>query len=179
MIPPRFTADDLDRASDAWGCNCGPGSVAAICGLTLNDVRLIFMAAGFDAKRYTNPTMMYEVMNAVGRTWQRVKTSQLSGAAAHMPWWGLCRIQWQGPWTHTDANPRWAYRHTHWIGAAKRKADGGIGVFDINAMRATETGAGWTSLEDWSVHIAPSITAGISRASGGWHITHALEVEGS
>ena len=169
-IVTRFTADDLDRANDAWGCNCGPGSVAAICGLTLDEVRPLFAAAGFDAKRYTNPTMMFEVLNAVGKPWQ------LSRVAAHVPRWGLCRIQWHGPWTHADANPRWAYRYAHWIGAAIRRSDDVIGVFDVNAMRSTETGQGWTSLADWEARIRPVITAEIRRASGGWHITPAIEV---
>lgn len=172
----RFTADDLDRAHATWHCNCGPGSVAAILDLTLDEVRPSFSAAGFDVKRYTNPTMMFEVLTACGRPWQRVQTSRLSGSAAHMPQWGLFRIQWQGPWTHTDANPRWAYRHTHWIGAAKRQSDGSIGVFDVNAMRATQAGDGWVALADWESVIRPAITAEIPRATGGWHITHAIEV---
>lgn len=177
MIAPRFTADELDAAADAWGCNCGPGSVAAICGLTLDEVRPRFSGHGFDAKRYTNPTMMYGVLNAIGRPWQRVPTSQLGGAAGHMPSWGLCRIQWHGPWTDSSANPRWAYRHTHWIGSAKRKSDGSIGIFDVNAMRATTAGDGWTTLADWERHIRPHITDGIPRATGGWHVTHAIEVQ--
>lgn len=175
-MTPRFTFEDMDRANAVWGANCGPTSVAAICGLTLDEVRPYFAAAGFDAKRYTNPKMMHEVLNAIGRPWQRVKTSQPSGAAAHMPWWGLCRIQWHGPWTDPGANPRWAYRQTHWIGAAKRKEDGSIGVYDCNAMAPSADGSGWTSLEAWSEIIAPWIIRGIPRATGGWHVTHAIEV---
>lgn len=169
---PRFTLADLERANDEWGCNCGPGALAAICDLTLDEARRHIV--GFDTKRYTSPTMMFSALQSVGRPWQRVQTSQLSGAAAHMPWWGLCRIQWHGPWTAEGANPRWAYRQTHWIGAAKRKLDGAIGVFDVNAMG---NGTGWCSLEDWSAVVAPSLTSNIKRATGGWHITHAIEIE--
>jgi hypothetical protein len=174
VIPPRFTLADLERASADWGCNCGPAALAAICGLTLDEARAHLQ--GFDDKRYTNPTMMFAALNSVGRPWQRVRTSELSGAAAHMPWLGLCRIQWQGPWTATGANPRWAYRHTHWIGAAKRKTDGGIGVFDVNCVHEAP-GSGWVSLQDWTNTIAPHLTRDIPRATGGWHITHAIEVE--
>jgi hypothetical protein len=180
MTAPRFTLADLERASESWGCNCGPTALAAIAGLTLDEVRPHLQ--GFDDKRYTNPTMMFGALQSIGRPWQRIRTSPLSGAAAHMPWWGLCRIQWHGPWTAEGANPRWAYRQTHWIGAAKRKTDGGligvgdIGVFDVNCVNETPD-SGWVSLEDWQCSVVPFITADIPRASGGWHITHAIEVE--
>lgn len=168
MSALRFTLCDLECASVAWGCNCGPAALAAIVGLTLDEVRPHLI--GFDTKRYTNPKMMFAALNSIGRPWQRIRTP------AHMPTWGLCRIQWQGPWTHSDANPRWAYRQTHWIGAAKRKADDSIGVFDVNCVNETP-GAGWVSLQDWSSVVVPSLTSEIPRATGGWHITHALEVE--
>lgn len=172
MTPLRFDLADVERASAAWGCNCGPSALAAIVGLTLVEVRP-HMGDGWPG--YTNPTCMFEALTSVGRPWQRVKTSQLSGAAAHMPRWGLCRIQWHGPWTAMGANPRWAYRHTHWIGAAKRRDGGGIGVFDVNCVHESP-GSGWVSLEDWSRTVVPYITAEIPRATGGWHITHAIEV---
>ncbi len=175
MTAIRFTLADLEAASNAWGCNCGPAAIAAICGLTLDEVRPHLQ--GFDEKRYTNPTMMFAALNSIGRPWQRVRTSGLSGGAALMPWWGLCRIQWHGPWTDPGANPKWAYRQTHWIGAAKRKTDGSIGIFDVNSVAHTPDNAGWTSLEAWADIIVPWIVAGIPRATGGWHVTHAIEVE--
>lgn len=171
MMLPRFTLEDADRAHAEWGCNCGPSALAAITGLTLDQVRPHMI--GFDDKRYTNPAMMFNALTAIGTPWQRIRTSPLSGGAAHMPWWGLCRIQWQGPWTATGASPRWAYRYTHWVGAAKRKTTGAIGVFDVNALN---NGSGWCSLDDWSNVVVPLLTADIPRATGGWHITHALEV---
>ena len=36
---PRFTADDAHRAHREWGANCGPTAIAAICRLTLDEVR--------------------------------------------------------------------------------------------------------------------------------------------
>jgi hypothetical protein len=170
----RFNLADVERANAEWGCNCGPAALAAICGLTLDEARPHM--GDFESKRYTNPTLMFAALQSVGLPWQRVKTSALSDSAARMPWWGLCRIQWQGPWTSSGAPPRWAYRQTHWIGAAKRKTDGGIGVFDINCVHDAP-GSGWVAFQDWAVHIVPSITAEIRHATGGWHITHAIEVE--
>lgn len=169
-MTPRFTAADVERANAEWGCNCGPSAIAAIYGLTLDEVR----AHMPNFPGYTSPSLMVSTLNRLGRPWQRVKTSSLSGAAAQMPWWGLCRIQWQGPWTQSGVNPRWAYRHTHWVGAAKRKDNGAIGIWDVNALG---NGTGWCSLLDWTNIVAPCLTADIKRATGGWHITHAIEVE--
>lgn len=171
---PRFTFDDLCAANDAWDCNCGPGSVAAILGLTLDEVRLPFIAAGFDAKRYTNPTMMFDVLKASGRpwTWSSVMVSDRRPA---WPGYGLARIQWEGPWTQPGVPIRARYRQTHWVGAAT-KSTGDVGVFDINAMQSTPDGLGWTSLDAWSAIIVPHILEDVKRASGGWHITHAIEV---
>ena len=39
MEPPRFSLSDAERVQDEWGANCGPGAVAAICGLTLDELR--------------------------------------------------------------------------------------------------------------------------------------------
>lgn len=92
-----------------------------------------------------------------------------------MPWprWGLCRIQLEGPWTQPGVPIRARYRQTHWVGAATKTA-GDVGVFDVNALA---NGSGWCALADWTSVIVPHLTADIKRASGGWHITHAIEVE--
>jgi hypothetical protein len=168
---PRFTFDNLCAANDSWGCNCGPGSVAAILGLTLDEVRQQFTAAGFDAKRYTNPTMMFEVLKASGRswTWSSVRVADKRPA---WPRYGLARIQWEGPWTQPGVPIRARYRQTHWVGVAT-KSTGDVGVFDINALG---NGSGWCALADWSSVLVPFILADVKRASGGWHITHAIEV---
>ena len=121
-------------------------------------------SAGFDAKRYTNPTMMNDVLRAIGVPWRKI------GAA--WPQYGLVRVQWEGPWTEPGVPMPARYRYTHWIGAAHR--NGEIGVFDINCMN---NGAGWVSLADWSETIAPHLIAQYPRANGKWHITHAIEVK--
>ena len=36
-MTPRFTLDDAERAWRDWGCNCGPGALAATMGMTLDD----------------------------------------------------------------------------------------------------------------------------------------------
>jgi len=59
--PPKFSAADAERAADEWGMNCGPGAIAAIFGLTLDQVRP-FMG-DFERKRYTNPTLMFDTLH--------------------------------------------------------------------------------------------------------------------
>ncbi len=72
MSAVLFSIDDAQRAADEWGMNCGPAALAAIAGMTLDAVRPHLK--GFDQKRYTNPTMMFEALRLLGIQWTRVKT---------------------------------------------------------------------------------------------------------
>ncbi len=172
MKPLRFTADDAERAYEAWTCNCGPAALAAICGLTLDEVRSHLK--GFDQKHYTNPTMMFDALKSIGIFFTYARGHL---GTERWPSYGLARIQWDGPWTAPGANPKWAYRQTHWVGAAFRPGHLGppsVGVWDVNALG---NGTGWCSLKDWSETLVPHILKEcVPRASGGWHITHAIEV---
>lgn len=163
MLATRFTDISAERAHDEWGCNCGPGAIAAIMGMTLDQVRPFVEDAGFHSKHYTNPTMMYDVLNAIGRPWRKI--------GLQWPQYGLVRIQWEGPWTEDGVPMRARYRHTHWIGFETGKAS--YGVFDINCIN---NGSGWVSLDDWNAIVVPWLTGKIKRAYGTWHKTHCIEV---
>jgi hypothetical protein len=165
IIAPRFTEADAQRAFDEWGCNCGPSALAAIGGLTLAEVRPLLV--GFDAKRYTNPTMMRDALGSVFSSWKYT----IGRDGPTWPRFGLARIQWEGPWTLPGVPMRARYRYTHWVGS--KRGETGTGVFDINAIN---NGSGWVSLEDWTAILAPAIAAQYKRSSGAWHITHAIEV---
>ncbi|CAM5576418.1 hypothetical protein MAUB1S_09692 [Mycolicibacterium aubagnense] len=166
--PPLFSAEDQDRAYDEWGANCGPGAIAAICGLTLDEVRPHM--GDFHVKRYTNPTLMWEVLRSLGVRFS-VKAGQFRDDG--WPIYGLARVQWEGPWTEPGVPMRARYRHTHWVGAAQ-KAGHGIGIFDINAIG---NGTGWCFLEDWKSRLVPWLLEEcVPRASGGWHLTHIVEI---
>ena len=178
LIPLRFTPEDADRAHAEWGCNCGPGAIAAICGLSLDELRPHL--GDFEAKRYTNPTLMWAILRSLG-----VDFSYRGGDLGRGSWpaYGLARIQWEGPWTAPGVPMRARYRYTHWVGVCTaapgkpRGAAGGtpdIGIWDINAL-ANRTG--WCALADWEQGIVPHILeACVPRASGDWHITHSVEV---
>lgn len=168
VILPRFTLADLERANDEWGCNCGPSALAAICGLTLDETRVHF---GPKWPGYTNPTSMYAALRSIGMHWASIGVPYESRST--WPIWGLCRIQWEGPWTQPGVPMRARYRHTHWVGAATDRKRG-IGIFDVNVLANR---SGWCSLEDWATHVAPALAKGHRRATGAWYITHAIEAE--
>jgi hypothetical protein len=78
MIAPRFTEADANRAHDEWGANCGPGAIAAILALTLDELRPYM--GDFESKRYTNPTLMWATVRATPRSHRR-HAAQDRGAA--------------------------------------------------------------------------------------------------
>jgi hypothetical protein len=171
LAPPRFTLTDAERAHDEWGCNCGPASLAAIMGLTLDEVR--WNMGDFESKRYTNPTLMWSALDNVGAKWTKITIPPNTWAMKiGWPVYGLVRIQWEGPWSQPGMNPRWRYRFTHWVGAA-RNDNGGTGIFDINCIN---NGSGWVSLREWGDIAVPYILQGVPRADGKWHLTHTVEV---
>lgn len=161
-----FTLDDACRAADVWGLNCGPGAIAAVMGMTLDEVRPHM--GDFEKKRYTNPTLMWQVLGSIKRPWQKMR------APLTWPTHGLCRVQWHGPWM-ADGVPMMArYRMTHWVGAQTRNGGKWIDVFDINAM----ADGGWVSLQDWGKYVVPHILReAVPRADGHWTLTHVVEVE--
>lgn len=162
MKPLRFNEADADRASKAWGANCGPGALAAVTGMTLDEVRPHLI--GFDAKRYTNPTMMLAALRSLS----------IANIVRHRDEWprfGLARIQWHGPWTKPGVPPRVTYRYTHWVGT--ELGNNSRGVFDINAMNS----GGWISLHDWTGALVPWLLKELHpKADGKWSITHSVEV---
>jgi hypothetical protein len=137
-------------------------------GMTLDEVRPHL--GDFEQKHYTNPAMMNAALRSIGRPWRKI--------GAEWPVYGLARIQWEGPWTLPGVPFKARYRYTHWVGAAA--SQNGPGIFDINALgnNALGNGQGWTPLKAWAEIVVPYILSEcVLRASGGWHITHALAVE--
>ena len=176
MTAPRFTLADLERANRDWQCNCGPAALAVIAGLTLDEVRPMFLPA---FPGWTTPTRMSEALRRSDRRWSSITVPYRSTTT--WPIYGLARIQWHGPWTASGANQRWAYQHTHWVGVSQGRGSRGqhlIDIWDINTMGSVGGFEdGWGPLEWWSSEIVPLLTADIKRATGGWHITHAIEVQ--
>jgi hypothetical protein len=175
--PMRFTVEDAEAAFDAWGANCGPTAIAAIMGLTLDELRPHL--GDFESKRYTNPTLIWAILDSLGVRW--TLSRELNGALTRTwPKYGLARVQWEGRWTRPGVPPRAAYRHTHWVGAITipeplpANVKEPTGIFDVNAMG---NGSGWSAVTDWSEVIVPWILKeAVPGADGHWHLTHVVEV---
>lgn len=164
-----FNEADANRAFDEWGCNCGPTALAAAVGLTPDQVRPHML--GFEKKKYTNPTMMFEALDSLAGAgfiarWKSV-TFRGIGQGMVTPEFGLARIQWEGPWTAPGVPLRVRYRKTHWVAVNFDK------VFDVNAMWC----GGWVQYDRWVRDVVPVILRlCVPKANGKWHITHGIPV---
>ena len=107
-LPPllRFTQADSERADKAWKATCGPHSIAAACGLTLEQVR----PALPNYRGWMSPTQIEGTLRTLGQAFSlrhHLKTGDLCE--------GLNRIQWEGKWLDPGVPERVAYLHTHWV----------------------------------------------------------------
>lgn len=184
-IPPvrlgchSLSALAVEEANDAWGFNCGPGALCAITGLSPEQLRPFL--GDFEAKRYTNPTLMRESLNRLGirYRWHVIQNQSASqNRELAMPPFGLARLQWGGPWCNPGVPMQARYRQTHWIATAIAKdADQceSRGVFDVN-NNTDDHEVGWTDFESWRRVVVPELTRGYKRADGTWWVTHSVEV---
>lgn len=183
VIAAKFTIEDAHRASDEWGFNCGPAAVAAILGMTLAGLRPHL--GDFETKHYTNPTLMWSILRSLKAPVSeisRLNASLESQRRGEAPWpfYGLARVQWEGPWTAPGVPVRVRYRHTHWVGVSK-SADSMTApgweeprIFDVNCMSM----GGWVPLSMWTESVVPWILKQCEpKADGKWHLTHTVEIE--
>lgn len=166
MKVPRFTREDLAAAYAAWGCNCGPSTLAVVTNKTLDDVHAHI--AKFDERRYTSPKMMVSALDSLGAAYKYKKWRK-------WPDFGLARIQWGGPWLLPGAAPSARWRHTHWVAVDSRNPNN-IGIYDHNVMSAVNH-TGWCSLHNWSGILVPWLLNECEpQADGTWYTTHAIEI---
>lgn len=171
LFPAPFTPEQANRAVEAWGANCGPGALAAIFNMTLDEVRPHL--GDFESKGYTNPTLMFAALDSLGiAKWNCRMASKVLGPVG-WPKHGLARIQWEGPWTRPGVPARVAYRHTHWVAARRYEPTDSMAIFDINAIGM----GGWIAEKIWSDSLVPWLLKHCEpKADGKWHITHSLEI---
>jgi hypothetical protein len=173
----RFTEMDAIAAADEWGFNCGPAAVAAICGLSLSDLRPHL--GDFESKRYTNPTLMAQILRNVGAKvveFGRLNWRFEMKRTGRKPWprYGLARVQWEGPWTKDGVPIAARYRHTHWVGTCYANQEN-IGIWDVNCLN---NGTGWVGFEEWTNTLVPWLLKECHpRSDGKWHLTHTVEIE--
>lgn len=170
--PLAFTAEESDRAHDAWGANCGPVALAAVTGLTLPIVRRFL--GDFERKGYTNPTLMFRALDHIRE--DRFIASWTRKREPEWPRYGLVRIQWHGSWMNEGVPIPARYRQTHWVGAhydERRHIDNRLAIFDVNAMHT----GGWVPFPFWSQELVPMILkACVPHNDGHWSLTTCLEV---
>jgi hypothetical protein len=165
---PRFTLDEAQGAVDKWGFNCGPASICAVIGMTPDELRPHL--GDFEQKRYTNPTLMWDILDRL-HVIRRIRSLASNVPRLAWPDWGLARIQWEGPWTEPGVPLRARYRHTHWVAACS--IEGEQSIFDVNCMCI----GGWVPLSEWVEHVVPWLLGECEPKAGGrWHITHSVEI---
>ncbi len=106
MRPLRYTEVDSDAANAMWKASCGPHSLAAALGKTLEEIR----PALTDYKGWMSPTQMTQALVALRvphNLKSRLKTADLCE--------GINRVQFEGKWLNPGVHPRIAYFHTHWV----------------------------------------------------------------
>jgi hypothetical protein len=169
LLSVKFTQEESHNAFDTWGFNCGPSAIAAVAGLTIDEVRPHM--GDFESKHYTNPTLMWSVLKRLSLRWRlRPRTS----GGVQWPSFGLARVQWEGPWTTPGVPIPARYRHTHWVGGYQPEGATSPMIFDVNAMSV----GGWIAVSTWQNNLVPWLLKQCEpKANGNWHLTHCVEIE--
>ena len=166
-----WSVDQANAMSDNWGFNCGPAAVCAVTGMTPEQLHPHL--GDFEKKKYTNPTLMIQILKRLGIE-SRWKMDARGVNNLAWPEFGLVRVQWSGPWCRPGVPMRVRYRHTHWVATDARKSftDDRV-VFDINA---TSVG-GWIYYDEWSRQLVPWLLDQIvPKSDGKWWPTHSVEI---
>jgi hypothetical protein len=177
----ELTQEAVYAANQAWGFNCGPGALCAVLDVSPDQLRPNLL--DFEQKRYTNPTLMADILRGLAVPFRRVWEYRENAErfAPIYPRFGLVRIQWGGPWIKVGVPVRARYRHTHWIavrpcadtaclspGAAVRD------VFDVNCMQV----GGWVPWGTWTSRVVPWLLRECEpKSDGKWWPTHCWEVD--
>lgn len=170
-VPVMFTLEEAQKASEEWNFNCGPAALCAVLGMTPAELRPHLI--DFEKKGYTNPSLMFAVLNNLKVDYRKIYRSDQShsGGLNPYPTFGLVRIQWGGPWTKPGVPMRVRYRQTHWVASRGKSYD--LEIFDVNAMCK----GGWLSFTEWSTELVPwLIKEAVLKADGTWWPTHGISV---
>lgn len=165
MTPGLYTPPDCAQAYNDWKANCGPAALASLLRKTMAEVRDYFPR--FPGKPWVNPTHIKAAMELAGVKYTATKKDETGQHVC--PAYGLCFIQFDGPWSGDYAKILEAYRHTHWVAVSQT-----IGLptrmYDINAD-------GWLSQHDWGQTIEPRFMAENQKYTGTWWVRWACEVQ--
>jgi hypothetical protein len=110
MKPLLYTEADSEAAYKEWKATCGPHSIAAACGKTLEEVRAAMVEASVNYRGWMSPTQVMNTLIALGEfhgVTKGLKTMDLCN--------GISRVQWEGKWLNPGVPARVAYFHTHLV----------------------------------------------------------------
>lgn len=171
---PTFTFAEAMIHADRSGFNCGPAALAVICDGTCGGAMRALPE--FDAKGFTNLTMMQAGIRAFGRSFATLGPFHDPRRQPNWPDYGIVRIQWGGKWCRHGVPMQARYHHTHWVASCVDRNGKGPMIFDINAMDE-ENEAGWVPLRYWAGTFPKVLSEGVRGSDGSWWKTHAIEVE--
>jgi hypothetical protein len=171
--PVLFTEAEANAAADEWNFNCGPAALCAVLDMTPAQLRPHLI--DFEQKGYTNPSLMFAVLNNLKIEFRKSYRSDLPPDTRLNPYplFGLVRIQWGGPWTKPGVPMRVRYRQTHWVACRRGNSKPEIEIFAVNAMCR----GGWLSFYEWSTKLIPwLIRECVPKGDGTWWPTHGIAI---
>lgn len=146
-----FDLSDAQKAFDQLGANCGPGALAAIAQIELEDA--VYAIPDFVKKGHTKEAMMRSALNNLGIEFNE---KEQGSWPAH----GLVRVLWHGPWWDDGLIAR--FMRSHWV--ATTISEGCRWTFDINAISM----GGWIPHEEWVQNCAPYVASFEKESFGTW-----------
>lgn len=142
----KFTHEQSLAASKAWKASCGPHSIAAATGKTLDEIRRHLPQP---YKGWMNPTQISTTLANLGVFPEFRKYASFNMMDLCQ---GINRLQFEGPWLDKGMDPREAYKHTHYVAQWS------------GVVLCTACASEWIPINSWFPAIIDSI--------GEFHITH-------
>jgi hypothetical protein len=161
----RMTMNDVRKAGEDWGFNCGPAAICAALQKTPDEVRPYL--GDFEQKGHTNPSLMRKILDTMGvqYSWRAFLGSPPKDDPKMWPRLGLVRVQWDGPWCGNNVPIRARYRHTHWVAFCGETNE----VLDVNAVAFN---VGWMPFTKWEQELVPWLLRECEKkATGAWWVT--------
>lgn len=160
-----YEPPDAEAAHKAWKATCGPCMLAAMLRVPVNAVRKLFPE--FPSRDYTNLTAMKLALYGALVPYNVVKATELA--------YGLAQVQFTGPWSQPEVNPKVSYLHTHWIGLATTP-EYGLLAYEINAGSLEHIWGQWVPMAFWESEVLPLLLTQHPRADGGYHFRWTCEL---
>ena len=121
----------------------------------------------FPEKAYTNLTAMKLALYSALVPYNVVKATELA--------YRLAQVQFTGPWSAPEVNPKVAYLHTHWIGVATTP-EHGVMAYDVNAGDLEHVRGQWVPMAFWQEEVLPLLLTQHPRADGSYCFRWACEL---